>query len=182
MTASAVQLLSLACFKARLHIPGSSAGSLLDLRSCRHGWEMRCVGWKHLKPEVLANQLWGFSTSSSPTRCMRMQVPSLIPDSSVCGKHDFLLPSSGEGPTDMHTQSHRPRGCMRWLEQLSLLRCVHPSQTQVVTYAWGLWQAGQGQRKQGLVLVLSILCAGAAGSVRESYHLLFPCKDVAAPS
>lgn len=76
MTANAAQLLSLACFKARLHIPGSSAGSLLDLHSCRQGWEMRCVGWKYLKPEVLANQLWASPISSSPTLCMWMRVSS----------------------------------------------------------------------------------------------------------
>lgn len=145
MTASAAQLLSLACFKARLHIPGSSAGSLLDLHSCRHGWEMRCVGWKHLKPEVLANQLWGFSISSSPTWCMWMQVSSLIPDSSVCGKHvsaASFLRSRGEANTFRckHTshRGHRLRGCMKKLKQLSLLPCAHPSQTQAVAYARGL--------------------------------------------
>lgn len=76
----------LACFKARFRIPGSSAGSLLDLHPWRHRWEMRCIGWKHLKPEALANQPWGFQISSSPARCMCMQVSSLIPDSSVRGK------------------------------------------------------------------------------------------------
>lgn len=87
MTASAAQLLSLACFKARLRIPGNSGGSSLDSHSCMHGWEMRCSGWKRLKPQVLANQRWGFSNSSSPTWCMWMQLSSLIPDSSLCENH-----------------------------------------------------------------------------------------------
>lgn len=143
MTASAAQLLSFACFKARLRIPGSSAGSLLDLCSCRHGWEMRCVCWKHLKPGVLANQPWGFSISSSPTRCMWIQVSSSIPDSSVWGKHissASFLGSREEGSTYQtpHHRSHRLRGWMRRLKQLSQLHCVHPSQTQAIPYARGL--------------------------------------------
>lgn len=77
--------------KARLHILGSSVGSLLGLHSCRHGWEMRCIGWQHLKPEVFANQLWGFWDSSSPTWGMWMQVSSLIADSSACGKRLFCF-------------------------------------------------------------------------------------------
>lgn len=106
VTTSTAQLLSLACFKARLCIPRSSAGLSLDLHSCRHGWKMRCIIWKHLIPEVLANQPWGLSISSSPTRCTWMQVSSWTPDSSACGKHissASFLGSRGEANTDRHT-------------------------------------------------------------------------------
>lgn len=115
----------------------------LALLQARVGNEVRRL--EALKPEVLANQPWGFSISSSPTRCMWMQVSSLIPDSSVYGKHvssASFLGSRGEANTYRHTHtsrhSHRLRGCMRRLKQLSLLHCVHPSQTQVVSYARGL--------------------------------------------
>lgn len=86
------QRAQLSCSPLRVSRPGSASrgtrgGSSLDSHSCMHGWEMRCSGWKRLKPQVLANQRWGFSNSSSPTWCMWMQLSRLIPDSSLCENH-----------------------------------------------------------------------------------------------
>lgn len=68
---------------------------------------MRCIGWKHLKAEVLANQPLGFQISSSPARCICMHISRFLAFQSA-GSVSLLLPSSEldvkQVPTDASTK------------------------------------------------------------------------------